>query len=115
MKTIKGIVVSDKMTNTVVVEVERFMAHPLYHKRLRRTKKYHVHDELGAKIGNTVELVQTRPISKTKFWKTVKIVGQKDVPTMTVAAANNEQPVKPVEAKKPVRAKKPAVKKTPKA
>jgi small subunit ribosomal protein S17 len=74
MKAIMGKIVSDKMEKTVVVEVERFIAHPMYHKRIRRTKKYHAHNEAGAKIGDVVKLVESRPISKTKKWRVSEII-----------------------------------------
>lgn len=75
MKTIKGKVVSNKMQNTVVVEVVKFVAHPMYRKRIKRTKNYHADDRLGAKMGDFVQLEKTKPISKTKHWKVVKIGG----------------------------------------
>lgn len=74
MKAIKGKVISDKMKNTVVVEVTRFVTHPMYHKRMRRTRNFHADNLLGAKTGETVEIKETKPISKTKFWKVSKIV-----------------------------------------
>jgi small subunit ribosomal protein S17 len=74
MKGVTGIVVSDKMKNTVVVEVQRVIAHPVYHKRMRRSSKFHADNQIGAKIGQTVRLVATKPISKTKFWKVEEIV-----------------------------------------
>lgn len=74
MKVLQGKVVSAKMKNTVVVAVERFMAHPMYHKRIRRTNKFHSHDELGVKPGDEVKIVETRPISKTVMWKVSEII-----------------------------------------
>ena len=71
MKSLFGKVVSTKGTNTAVVEVERIFRHRLYEKKMRRTKKYHVHDEVGVKVGDQVTFVPTRPISKTKHWKIV--------------------------------------------
>lgn len=65
---------SDKMKDTVVVVVERVIAHPLYHKRIRRTNKYHAHDEKGAKPGDEVKITETRPISKTVTWVVSEIV-----------------------------------------
>ena len=65
-----GTVVSDKTDKTVVVKVERKMKHPLYGKIIRRSKKYHAHDEDSAfKAGETVRIEETRPISKLKTWK----------------------------------------------
>jgi len=70
----KGIVVSDAMNKTVVVEVERRIAHPLYGKILSRNKKYYVHDEKEeAKKGDRVVIAETRPLSKTKRWRLVEI------------------------------------------
>lgn len=74
MKTIKGKVLSTKMKNTVVVEVVRFIEHPLYHKRIRRTKNYHAHCEISVATGETVKIVPIRPMSKTKFWKVLEVI-----------------------------------------
>lgn len=74
MKAISGKVVSHKMKQTVVVEVVRFMAHPLYHKRVRKTTNFHAHDELGAKTGDSVKMMPIPPMSKTKTWKVIEIV-----------------------------------------
>lgn len=72
MKALIGKIVSNKQEKTAIVEVERFFRHPLYEKRMRRTKKYQVHDEQGVQVGNVVSFVETRPISKTKRWKIVE-------------------------------------------
>jgi len=65
-----GTVVSDKTDKTITVKVERKVKHPLYGKIIRRSKKYHAHDEDNAfKTGETVRIEETRPISKTKSWK----------------------------------------------
>jgi small subunit ribosomal protein S17 len=69
-----GVVVSDKMTKTVVVSLTRQFAHPLYGKQVTRTSRVTVHDEHGAKIGDTVRIVETRPLSKTKRWRVSAIV-----------------------------------------
>jgi len=67
-----GTVVSDKTDKTVTVKVERKVKHPLYGKIIRRSKKYHAHDEDNAyKTGETVRIEETRPISKTKTWKVI--------------------------------------------
>lgn len=74
-KTRVGTVVSDKMDKTVVVEVERITAHPLYGRRLKRTKKYKVHDENNeAHVGDRVRIMETRPLSKEKRWRLVEII-----------------------------------------
>ena len=68
-RTLIGKVVSDKMDKTVTVEIERQMKHPLYGKIIKRTKKYHAHDEQNtAKAGDVVEITERRPLSKTKAW-----------------------------------------------
>jgi len=65
-----GVVVSDKMQKTIVVEVERSIRHPIYQKVLHRSKKYKAHDELGtAKQGDRVQIIEWRPLSATKRWK----------------------------------------------
>ena len=69
-----GVVVSDKMQKTVTVTLTRRFAHPLYGKQVVRTKHVHAHDEQGAKAGDTVRIMETRPLSKTKRWRVVEIV-----------------------------------------
>lgn len=74
-KTRIGRVVSDKMTETVVVAIETMVRHPLYGKIIRRTTKFKAHDpgnQCG--IGDTIEIMETRPISKDKRWRVVQIV-----------------------------------------
>jgi small subunit ribosomal protein S17 len=74
-KTRTGIVVSDKMAKTVVVAIERRVAHPVYGKMITRTKRLKAHDEQNsAKTGDTVRIVETRPLSKDKRWRVVEIV-----------------------------------------
>ena len=68
-RILQGVVVSDKQEKTVVVKVERRFTHPLLKKTVRRTKHYHAHDEAGAyKVGDSVSIEETRPISKLKHW-----------------------------------------------
>lgn len=74
MKTILGKVISDKMEKTVVVDVTRSLTHPLYHKRIRRTKKYLAHNEKKAVTGDVVRIKETRPISKNKVFEVVEVV-----------------------------------------
>lgn len=74
MKNFVGKVISNKMQKTAVVEVERWVKHPIYQKRYRRHKKYHVGDNLGVKVGDLVKIVQVRPISKTKKWKILEVI-----------------------------------------
>jgi len=73
-KTRVGVVVSAKMTKTIVVELSRRFAHPLYGKRVTRSKRVAAHDEQGAHQGDTVRLQETRPLSRTKRWRVVEIV-----------------------------------------
>ena len=71
-KTLSGIVVSDKMTDTAVVAVERYVKHPKYGKFIKRVKKYKAHDKDNQhKIGDKVMIEQTRPISKDKSFKII--------------------------------------------
>jgi small subunit ribosomal protein S17 len=70
-----GTVLSDRMNKTVIVGVERRVAHPMYGKRVVRTKKFYAHDEASeAKQGDLVRIVETRPLSKQKRWRVVEIV-----------------------------------------
>jgi small subunit ribosomal protein S17 len=74
-KTRQGLVVSDKMDKTVVVAIERRVAHPVYGKMVTRTKRLKAHDEQNsAKVGDTVRIVETRPMSKDKRWRLLEIV-----------------------------------------
>ena len=76
-KTRVGRVVSNKMNKTVIVAVERRVAHPLYGKQVTRTKKYYAHDEQNAaREGDTVRITETRPLSKMKRWRVVEILEQ---------------------------------------
>ena len=73
--TRQGKVVSDKMDKTVVVSIERVVRHPLYHKAVKKTVKFKAHDENNeSHIGDIVEVMQTRPLSKDKCWRVVKII-----------------------------------------
>jgi small subunit ribosomal protein S17 len=74
-RTLVGKVVSDKMDKTVTVLIERHVKHPLYGKIIMRTNKYHAHDENNqAKMGDTVEIQEGRPISKTKAWSVTRVL-----------------------------------------
>lgn len=74
-KTRIGKVVSDKMDKTVVVAVERLVQHPLYKKAVKQTVKFKAHDENNdSHIGDTVEIMETRPLSKEKRWRVVQII-----------------------------------------
>ena len=75
--TLTGKVVSDKMEKSIVVMVERRERHPIYGKYLRRSTKLHAHDEANqARIGDTVYIAETRPLSKKKAWTLVEVVEQ---------------------------------------
>ncbi len=69
-----GLVTSNKMEKTVVVKIERRVQHALYSKVLIRTNKLKAHDELNCDIGDTVEIMETRPLSKDKRWRVTRIV-----------------------------------------
>jgi small subunit ribosomal protein S17 len=70
-----GVVVSDKMQKTVVVKIDRRVPHPVYGKMVSRSKKLKAHDEANsAKLGDTVRIMETRPLSKDKRWRVVEIV-----------------------------------------
>ncbi|MBK3332383.1 30S ribosomal protein S17 [Persephonella atlantica] len=74
-KEFVGKVVSDKMDKTVVVAVERQFPHPLYGKRIKRTKKFYAHDEENrCKVGDVVRIRESRPLSKLKRWVVVEII-----------------------------------------
>lgn len=72
MKIFTGKVISKKMQKTATVAVERMVVHPVYKKRIKRIKKYQVHDETGAEVGQVVKFMASKPYSKTKKWKTVE-------------------------------------------
>jgi len=87
--TVEGEVVSDLMKKTIVVRRTRSVRHPKYGKYIHRTSKYYAHDEAeAAKVGDVVEIEQTRPLSRLKRWRLVRVVrasegrvrGQRDVP-----------------------------------
>jgi small subunit ribosomal protein S17 len=74
-KTRVGLVVSDKMAKTVVVRIDRRVAHPVYGKMMKRSTRLKAHDEANdAKVGDTVRIMETRPLSKDKRWRVVEIV-----------------------------------------
>ena len=74
-RTLIGKVVSDKRAKTVTVLVERRVKHPIYDKIVMRSSKYHAHDENGEyKMGDTVEITESRPLSKTKNWVATRLV-----------------------------------------
>ncbi len=71
-RVLQGVVVSDKMDKTVTVLVERRVMHPLYKKFIKRSKRYHAHDEANEhKVGDVVRISECKPISKTKTWEVI--------------------------------------------
>jgi small subunit ribosomal protein S17 len=79
-KVREGVVSSNKMQKTVVVEVVRQYRHPLYKRTIRRTKSYKAHDELNqAQIGDRVRIVECRPLSATKRWRLLEIIERNKV------------------------------------
>lgn len=74
-KTRTGVVTSNKMDKTVTVAVERKVKHPIYGKFLKKTTSFHAHDEKNeCSIGDTVKIMETRPLSKTKRWRMVEVL-----------------------------------------
>jgi small subunit ribosomal protein S17 len=74
-KTRIGVVTSDKMAKTITVAIERKVKHPIYGKFVKKTTKFHAHDEKNeGGIGDTVKIMETRPLSKTKRWRLVEII-----------------------------------------
>lgn len=92
MKSMKGRIVSTKMTKTVIVLVERVAKHPLYQKTFVRSKRYLVDDPIGVKMGDMVEIAKVKPISKNKHWRIVKVVGKnlKEITEEKLKAAAEE-------------------------
>lgn len=77
-KVREGVVVSDKMSKTVVVAVQTLVVHPIYGRRMRRTKRYKAHDEENrCQVGDRVRIEETRPLSKDKHWRVVDIMSRK--------------------------------------
>ncbi|HUV72555.1 MAG TPA: 30S ribosomal protein S17 [Clostridia bacterium] len=77
MKAFQGKVVSNKMTKAAVVLIERRFRHPVYGKIVTKKKKIHVLNEIGAKTGQEVKIIETRPTSKTISFKITEIIGEK--------------------------------------
>lgn len=76
----EGVVVSNKMQKTIVVKVSRRIRHPVYGKEVTETKKYYAHDEKNeAKVGDTVRISETRPLSRLKRWRLVEVVSKSGV------------------------------------
>jgi small subunit ribosomal protein S17 len=74
-RTIKGVVISNKMDKTIVVKAERLVKHPVFHKYVRKHMKYKAHDEQNqSKLGDTVLIIESRPLSKEKRWRMLEIL-----------------------------------------
>src|SRR3990170_4956544 len=104
-RVLSGTVVSDKGDKTVVVRVERRVKHPLYGKIIKRSKKYHAHDEANAfRAGEQVRIEESAPISKLKSWTVLDRIGAPVVPILEAAEGEPEgpeaKPSKPAKAPK---------------
>ena len=105
-RRITGVVTSNKMTNTVVVEIGRTFRHPLYRKVVHLSKRVKAHDELGCQIGDQVQIVESRPISRDKRWVVESIIkreirtADKGIAEVTMAPEETAPEVReaPVEA-----------------
>jgi small subunit ribosomal protein S17 len=74
-RTIKGVVISNKMDKTIVVKAERLVKHPVFHKYVRKHVKYKAHDEQNqSKLGDTVLIIESRPLSREKRWRMLEIL-----------------------------------------
>lgn len=92
MQTKQGIVISDSTDKTVVVRVDRAVRHPLYKKNYRISKKFHAHDaENKAKVGDVVEITESKPLSKLKRWNVAKIIAKDAKVIDQPAAVESEQ------------------------
>src|SRR5438105_13148334 len=97
-RTEVGVVTSDKMNKTRRVEMPRLVKHPRYGKYIRRRTVCHVHDEQNeSRVGDTVEIMESRPLSKTKFWRLVRVVAKARTgsPAQAAAPAPAEPPAAP--------------------
>jgi small subunit ribosomal protein S17 len=90
-KSLTGTVVSDKMDKTVVVLVESTTRHRLYHKIIKRSKRFMAHDDrLDAKTGDRVRIVETRPLSRHKRWRVAEVVERREVPDIEAREIDTE-------------------------
>lgn len=78
-RRLKGVVTSNKMMKTVIVEISRTFRHPLYEKVVHSSKKLVVHDELGCNVGDEVQIIESKPISRTKRFVVEKILTKQEV------------------------------------
>jgi len=90
-KILLGEVVSNRMHKTITVKVERRVRHPVYERVIKRSKKFHAHDERNqCQIGDQVRIIETRPLSKTKRWRLLEIV-RRQAGAEAVSAAEHEE------------------------
>jgi small subunit ribosomal protein S17 len=91
-KVLLGEVVSDRMQKTITVKVERRVQHPIYERVIKRSKKFHVHDEHNrCQVGDQVRIVETRPLSKTKRWRLLEVVRRRAGAEVTPEEAEHEE------------------------
>jgi small subunit ribosomal protein S17 len=91
-KVFLGEVVSNRMQKTITVKVERRLRHPVYERVVKRSKKFHVHDEHNqCQIGDQVRIIETRPLSKTKRWRLLEVVRRRTGVLVTAAVEAGEQ------------------------
>lgn len=88
-RRIKGVVTSNKMTKTVVVEIGRTFRHPLYRKVVHLSKRVKAHDELGCQIGDQVQIVESRPLSRDKRW-VVETILKREIRTADTGVVETE-------------------------
>ena len=111
-RVLTGTVVSDKGEKTVVVRVERRVKHPLYGKIIRRSKKYHAHDEANAySTGEQVRIQECAPVSKLKSWSVLDRVGEAPAIVDEIAEVDVSRPINDPKAEKPAKATKSKAKK----
>ena len=90
-KKMTGVVVKDKMDKTVVIEVEKFLKHPKYHKYLKTKKRYKAHDEKNeCNVGDRVLIVESRPLSKEKRWVVKEIVEKEELMLIREEVTDND-------------------------
>jgi small subunit ribosomal protein S17 len=89
-RRLQGVVLSNKMQKTVIVEISRTFRHPLYQKVIHTVSKMKAHDEMNCQIGDSVQIIESKPISRTKRWAVEKIISRREareeIPIDTSAA-----------------------------
>jgi len=90
-KVLLGEVISNRMHKTITVQVERRVRHPIYERVVKRSKKFHAHDEHNqCQIGDIVRIIETRPLSKTKCWRLLEVVRRQAVANVPPLARREE-------------------------